>query len=116
MQMRATPDPVQPEAATETASSSPSTRTASTGGSKKRGRPARDVRMQQITTNYHPKLIEAIERARARRQNANPGFEVSMSETIRALLLKALALEDDAQLQPDLPLSELRAEATTKRS
>jgi hypothetical protein len=60
-------------------------------------------------------LLAAIERARVRREKANPGLEVTTSATVRALILRALVLEEGGETQPELPLTVM-SEASTKKS
>ncbi len=82
---------------------------------KRVGRPKAEVRPTPVTTLFDPDLLAAIERARVRREKANPGLEVTTSATVRALILRALVLEEGGETQPELPLTVM-PEASTKKS
>ena len=82
---------------------------------RKVGRPKGDVPLTPITTNFDPDTLAAIERARIRREKALPGVEVTTSATIRGLLLKAIAAEEQGEPQAELPLT-LPLEPSTKKT
>jgi hypothetical protein len=84
---------------------------------RKIGRPKAEVPLRSLTVNFDPDLYAAMERARARRQKTvdSMGIEITMSATVRSLLLKAIASEEDSETQPELPLNR-SAESSTKKS
>ena len=77
------------------------------------GRPKATVQLKSITVNLDPTLISAIERARVRREKAVPGVSVNLTDAVRALLMKAIASEEQAEPQAELPLP---LESSTKKS
>jgi hypothetical protein len=79
------------------------------------GRPKATVPLKSITVNLDPTLISAIERARVRREKAVPGVSVNLTDTVRALLMKAIASEEQTEPQAELPLT-LPLESSTKKS
>lgn len=83
---------------------------------RKVGRPKAAVKLRPVSINFDPEILAAIERARLRRQKANPGMAVTMSDAVRALVLKAVAAEEGAEPQAELPLTLLSTESTTKKS
>lgn len=81
---------------------------------RKVGRPKAEVQLKAVSTNFDPELLAGIERARVRRQKANPGMAVTVSDAIRALILKAIAAEEGAEVQAELPLTLNLESKTTK--
>ncbi len=81
---------------------------------KKRGRPKAEVQLRPITVNFDPSFLARIDRARERRRGLIPGFDVTISDTVRALLEKALTAEEQAEVQAELPFTASPESSTTK--
>ena len=88
------------------------------GTKRKLGRPRATIPLKAVSTNFAPPLLDAIERARQRREDANPGFAVTTSDTIRALLMKAIAVEESELkgMAENAASNQLTLESNTKSS
>ena len=79
------------------------------------GRPKAVVQLRPITVLFDPSFVARIERSRHRRR-ALIGIDVTLSDAVRALLEKAIAAEEQAENQAELPFTAASPESKTTKS